>query len=190
MTTARLAEIDRQISEARLRIQEQRQLKLDLQLLEGEIAKMRQNVADLALLLEKEAQDVYKLEDATLSNLFYSLMGSKDDKLRQEEAEYFEVEAQYESTLEALAIAKYQASLINQRLIEMIDPSWQYDQLMDEKAGLLAERSEFDKELLVGLAQDMADVKPLVRSLVAILDCGRPYLAQLNKLLALFVCGR
>lgn len=87
--------------------------------------------------LNKEKQDVTKLEGTSLSSFFFSIIGKKEEKLDKERREYLAVKIQYDEHILAMKelddlIKKYDEELIKYRGVEET-----YKNLIAEKQRLL-----------------------------------------------------
>lgn len=66
---------------------------------EENLAQARKQNGELALILSEEKKDVDKLEQLSVANLFATILGTKDDKLKKERQEYLAAKLKYDAVL-------------------------------------------------------------------------------------------
>jgi hypothetical protein len=163
---SRLAELSEQLNRVR-------RIDTMLHTLQGEREELIQREAAMKSILQKEEADVERLERITLTSIFYSILGSREEQRKQEDQEAYAARLKYEAAVRQQrnceermeALKKEKASLskcqpqydnVFQDLQKLLrsDPSYA-DRLctLEEQHGeILGQLKELDEAILAGKA--------------------------------------
>ncbi|AOZ92376.1 hypothetical protein [Paenibacillus crassostreae] len=83
--------------------------------------------------LNEEEQDVEKLTGMSLSNLIYTIIGKKEEKLEQEQLELLEVKVKYDEALRTMKDIDTQIQHVQQELSTFSGWRTEYDEIMQIK---------------------------------------------------------
>ena len=91
----------------------------------------------LKVQLEKEKQDVARLEGFSLTNIFYSITGRKLEKLDQEQQEVLAAKLKYKEALETIADIEIEKNEYKMKLDPLMDSPKEYERILHEKEQLI-----------------------------------------------------
>lgn len=145
--------------------QEQKNLTIELDSLE-------QQLADYHTKLQEEKVDVEKLESVSLTNLFYTLTGQKEDKLDQEKQDVTKVQLQYQEARESVADLKEDRHHVQSKIAELGEPDLRYQQLLDEKYQHLLDRGHETGQQALTILEKLGDMKDEQTEIAEAVDAG------------------
>ncbi|MEC0110632.1 hypothetical protein P4H27_27035 [Paenibacillus taichungensis] len=135
-----------------------------LEKLNQEEAEWKRKVQQRLEHLQKEQNDVDRLNNMTLSAFFYHLIGKKEDRLEKEELELMESKAEYDTACQMLTDIQKQRSQVKQQLEGQRQYQfWQsdYKVLLGKKENVLLDKDAElqqmaeDREHLSGELQEL-----------------------------------
>ena len=88
--------LDKRLTEVREKIRYKQKLEKDLLQIKESLAAEREKCANLEKQLLKEGRDVKKLESLSLTELFLTILGSKEAQLEKERQEYLAAKLRYD----------------------------------------------------------------------------------------------
>lgn len=163
------------INEEIFELKEQLRVKEKLESLSNmvneELKKKRAQEVLLEDMLLEENKDVERLEGASISSIFLSLIGKKEEKLDKEREEYIVAKLKYKECLEAIKKLVKELEYAKKELINYIGVKEEYDKLIKDKQNLLIkEGSVRGKELKdnLNILNDLKlDIKEIEEALAA-----------------------
>ncbi len=160
--------------------QEQKNLTIELDSLE-------QQQADYHAKLQEEKVDVEKLESVSLTNLFYTLIGQKEDKLDQEKQDVTKVQLQYQEVRESVADLKEDRHHVQSKISELGEPDLRYQQLLDERYQHLLDMGHETGQQALTILEKLGDMKDEQTEIAEAVDAGmkvREKLAETQEALS------
>lgn len=124
-------------------------------MLEQEQRKCRQHEKILA----SERADVQKLEGFGLTGLFYSILGTKEERLEQERQEHLAAKLKHEDCTQAVDEARQEVERLRNELASLADVESEYGQLIEEKRQLLTQSGDQRAETLMNVSERLADLE-------------------------------
>lgn len=131
--------------------------------------EMKQN--ELYVILQKEEKDVKKLESLSLTGLFYSILGSKEEQMDKERQEYLAAKLKYDECCNTIKDLTEEISGYQKELKKYSDIDIEYQSLMKEKEELIlsshddrAHRFLEMTERISNLQADAKEVKEAIRA--------------------------
>lgn len=121
---------------------------------------------------DKEQADVDRLERLTLSSIFHTLAGSKEDKLSQEQAEAYAAALKFQAAQRQLEEVRREIEFRRQRLQENEGAPEEYDRLLHRKAEELKESDPAAAERLGKIEERIAALMARRRELQEAVDAG------------------
>ena len=112
-----LPDLSVRLSNAIEGIRRKKKLQGDVVTVERELQTASSRLASLGALLAKEEIDVQKLERTSLTALFYSVLGSREEKLEKERQELLSVQLQYQQTKHQVAYLERELAHIQAQLV-------------------------------------------------------------------------
>ncbi|HWO55376.1 MAG TPA: hypothetical protein VNM49_13440 [Paenibacillus cookii] len=153
-----------------------------LQELEKEREERRREADRWKQRLADEEKDVERLAGASLSALFFSLIGKKEEKMEREQLEVLEAKAKYDAAVRAAEDIQKQCEETDRLLRDVRYSESEYERILKEKEtillrqpGELAELAERQADLAVQL-KEMKEAVQAGRSVLHDLEQARDYL--------------
>ncbi|MBQ9846010.1 MAG: hypothetical protein IJO54_08030 [Oscillospiraceae bacterium] len=116
---------------------------------------------------DKEQKDVDRLEKGSLSSLFYSLTGKKDEMLDKETREMLKAKAEYDTAVFQLDGITRDISRYVQQKFDIKDCEAQYEALLKEKLQTMGEKDENVLQMNRQLAESEVVCRELDEAIVA-----------------------
>lgn len=106
----------------------------------------QENLSRQTITLKKEYEDVLRLENTSLTSVFYSFLGTKEDKLDKEKQEYLSAKLKFESCRKMVMQLEEEIKRQEKDLIEAGNPEQEFDDLIKSKSEQL--KTQNDPEFL------------------------------------------
>ncbi|MCJ8011781.1 hypothetical protein MUG84_08500 [Paenibacillus sp. KQZ6P-2] len=175
VANARLAELKECIRSKEKWEKRLQELERELKERESEADRWKQRLAD-------EEKDVKQLTGTSLSGLFFSIIGKKEEKLAREQLEVLEAKAKYDAALRAAEDMSKQCEEIRKQLQDVRYSDIEYERILQEKEniilqqnGELSQLSEQQADLAVHL-KEMKEAVQAGHSVLHDLEQARDYL--------------
>lgn len=174
-------EINRQLTTAKERMR--RKQKLDAMLLEATAIQNseQQRLQRCRNVLASESKDVEKLESLSLTSLFYSVLGTKNEKLDEEKQEQLAAQLKFEEALVAVDEAVNEVGRVRQELSECETAESEYEQLMSSKQQLIADGGDSRATELLELSGQLGDLQADRKELLEAIRAGEIARDQLRR---------
>ena len=105
--------------------------------------------SELKAIMESEKYDVEKLENTSIASVFYSILGSLDEHVKEERKEALAAKLKYDQSVRDLDDVKYQISKLNSERINYVDCQADHDRLYaQKKEGLIHAADETAQKIL------------------------------------------
>ncbi|MFN7249806.1 MAG: hypothetical protein ACK4M9_03355 [Anaerobacillus sp.] len=132
----------------------------------------KQKAARFKNQLSKEKKDVEKLERVSLSNIFYTIIGKKLEKLDKEQQEALAAELKYEEALETIREMEQEISVLSSELEAVINADRDYQHLLIEKERLIHDEQSIWSEQLYELSDKQAELSALIQEYKEAIQAG------------------
>jgi len=176
-------DIERKLRQAREEKEVAEKLKRKLNMAEKQLEESKNKSSKLSEVLSKEKRDVEKLEHLSLTNLFTTILGSKDDKLDKERQEYLAAKLKYEASQKSINNLEKEILSLKQQLEPLKAAEDSYQQLLKEKEELLIQQENDTAEELLSLAAEEGRLKAKVKELGEAEEAARQAILTLGGLL-------
>ena len=144
-------------------------MKAELLKQEDEVAK---KTAELEKIKQKEQLDVDKLEGKTIKALFFTLAGTKEEKLSQERQEAYVAAMKYDAAKRDLEGIVTDLRYCQEELNKLTDCEAEYEHLLEQKkSSIKQEASQRANEVML-LEKEMANLEHEITELEEALDVG------------------
>lgn len=131
--------------------------------------------------LKKEQADVARLENFSVANIFYSLIGEKLEKLDKEQQEVLVAKLKYEEALETIEDVKKELSEYNEKLALVANAQIEYEELMRQKEQLIHNNNTVWTKELVDLTEREASLSSMIKEYEEAIVAGEEAGATLKK---------
>lgn len=137
---------------------------------ELEMQKNRKN--ELNKLLNKEEKDVKKLESLSMTGLFYSILGSKEEQLDKERQEYLAAKLKYDECCNS--ISGIESEIINYReeLRKYLDLDKEYEKFSNEKQELILSKNDEKSQILIANLDKVNDLELDIKEIKEAINAG------------------
>jgi len=168
-----LNDINNRLTRAKER--SRRKQKLDSMLRESQkILKQEQrNCSRHDQILSSEKADVDKLEGLSLTGLFYSILGTKDERLETERQEYLAAKLKHEECSQAVGDAENEVERLVAELDSFQDAESEYLALIKEKEQFLAQTGDHRAKTLLEFTERLSDLEADRKELCEAVEAGR-----------------
>ncbi|WP_227764237.1 hypothetical protein [Zhaonella formicivorans] len=92
-------------------------LQRKLQATEEQLLKSKTRIKELDKLLNKEKRDVEKLEHLSLTNLFVSILGTKEERMDKEQQEYLAAKLKFDAAVSAVKELEKEKQALQEQLV-------------------------------------------------------------------------
>ncbi|MCM3617549.1 hypothetical protein M3936_08150 [Sutcliffiella horikoshii] len=138
----------------------------------------------LESLLEKEEEDVARLERFTLTSVFYSMIGKKMEKLDQEQKEVLAAKLKYTEVIETIEDVERELSEFRTLLAPIADAPIRYQTIIREKEKLIKDSNSIWSEKLYDLADKEADLQTNLNEYNEAIGAGELAVGALERALS------
>ena len=141
-------------------------------------------IRELKKALSAEQADVDRLERTSLSSIFYTLIGKKEEMLDKERMEAYAAEVKYDSAVQQLDLIRNDLYRIDSRLYEIADCEEQYAALLQQKSAALKASASADAVRISQLESELAKQQQQKRELKEAISAGLRALAIADSILS------
>ena len=178
-----LPELNKRIQE----IEEQKRLKEKLQQtlkkLGVDLASETARLEQLSRTLEKEQVDVNRLEKTSLTALFYSVLGSREDQLQKERQELLAVQLHYQQCKHQLDNLRRERESILAQLQPLLNLQSEYQRVMVEKERILTQSNDPVARDLIEISTRCANLNADIKESGEAIAAGNEVVTGLDQVL-------
>jgi hypothetical protein len=155
----------------------------DLDIVENEIREKTARLESLSSQLNKEKVDVEKLERLSLTGLFYSVLGSREQQLEVERQELLSAQLTYQRARHQIDFLLRDRDRLIERLDVLQDVDLVYDSLLSEKESLLNQSGSPVGAKLLKLTEQIAHLESDKKEVSQAITAGENVLSSLEKVI-------
>ncbi|MCP4728260.1 MAG: hypothetical protein GY863_24705 [bacterium] len=171
-------ELNRSLIEIREKVRERDRLKILLDESEKSLESESEKYVQYEKILKKELADVEKLENSSLTGLFYSILGSKEDQLEKERQEYLAAKLKFDRCSHTVDSLKKEIARLKSQLSELDGIETELKNVITEKENLIAGEGGLHLKKLTENAEKTADAESLAKELAEAVSAGKDVLAE------------
>ncbi|MCM3760768.1 hypothetical protein M3212_08200 [Alkalihalobacillus oceani] len=131
--------------------------------------------------LERERADVERLKKLSFTNLFYTIVGRRLEKMEKEQQELLQAQLKYEEALHTIEDLEEELKEIQLFLQSLSEPEQEYEQLIMEKKAYLISTDSPLTEQLSSLIDDEEEKKAQLKEYQEAITAGIKAKASLGK---------
>lgn len=158
MVDSILTALNQKLERSKLRLREKRKLTAMLAETEWQLGRATEDRTRWEARLRKENRDIAALEGMSLTGLFYSILGSKDERLEEERREALAASLKFEQAVAGVAELNAEVQTLQKRLGEFSHAEKEYEQILDEKAVYLKESGDGVAAEMMEICEQLADL--------------------------------
>lgn len=151
--------------------------------LENERLSLERRLSELKEALDKENLDVDKLENRSLSNIFYTVLGRLPEHLEKERGEALAAKLKYDRAALDLEDVRQEISKLNAERVKYNDCRREYDSLYAQKKDLLIKSDPEKAQYLLGFTEQLAVSKNRLKEIREAVSAGRDAIISLDRAL-------
>jgi len=177
----------KELSEQLARTVEQKRLKQKLErnlyAVETELQDKSARFAALSIQLDKEKVDVEKLEHMSLTTLFYSVLGSREQQLEKERQELLSAQLSYQQTKHQVEFLEQERTSLLQQLDKLADVESEYELILSKKEDLLRQSNQAVANELIALSEQIANLNSEVKEISEAIAAGNDVISGLEQVI-------
>jgi len=179
-----LEELNVQLIDVKEKLRTRRKLQAALSSARQRLAQERARCRELEGELERENADVTKLEGLSLTGLFATILGSKEEQLEKERQEVLAAKLRYDTCAHAISALEREVADLQHQLARLDDLDARYQAILDRKEELMLETGAGPASRLLQLSEPLADARSDVRELDEAISAGDQVLDGLDHAIA------
>ncbi|MDE5415510.1 hypothetical protein [Alkalihalobacterium chitinilyticum] len=135
----------------------------------------------LYLQLKKEKKDVSRLEKISLTNIFFTIMGKKLERLDKEQQEVIAAELKYKEAAETIIDLENELKELRTMLQTVVNAEVEYKSLLDEKERLIHDKHSALSRELYDLSEQETSIRSYVKEYEEAIQAGLASLSALQR---------
>lgn len=169
-------------------IAEQKRLKnkleLSLHAVKTELQDESIRLASLDAQLAKEKVDVEKLEHISLTGLFYSVLGNREQQLEKERQELLAAQLRYQQAKHQVMSLEQEQNILAQQLDKLSRIDSEYEAILSEKEKFLRQSNQNVAKELINFSEQIADLNSELREITEAITAGSDAILGLEQVTA------
>lgn len=169
-------------------IAEQKRLKnkleLSLHAVKTELQDESIRLASLDAQLAKEKVDVEKLEHISLTGLFYSVLGNREQQLEKERQELLATQLRYQQAKHQVMSLEQEQNILAQQLDKLSRIDSEYEAILSEKEKFLRQSNQNVAKELIIFSEQIADLNSELREITEAITAGSDAILGLEQVTA------
>ncbi len=178
-----LDDLNRQLIDVKEKLRMRQKVQDDLAQVRALLETERTRRNQLAENLKKENRDVEKLQGLSLTALFYTVLGGKDQQLEKERQEFLAAKLKYDACNALVYSLEHDVENLSSRLAEFGDLDLQYRTILELKEKAIAQAQNDVTRQLIELSEAQAEVQSDIRELQEAIHAGEQALAGVEEMI-------
>jgi DNA repair exonuclease SbcCD ATPase subunit len=176
-------ELNRQLMDLREKMNINSRLQKKLSSARQSLFDQRSKLSQLEAILERETKDVRRLEGLSITALFYTILGSKDQQLEKERQEYLAAKLKYDECGQAVSAIESEMSSIELRIRSLGNLEERYAALIAEKEKLVATTDNPVLKKYIDLSERLADLQSNIEEMNEAIRAGEAVIEGLGNVI-------
>lgn len=148
-----------------------------------ELSEIEETITELEKRLSDEQSDVQKLENFSLTNLFVTFLGKKEDRLDKEKQEVITVQLKLEAAMNSRKDIFQSINEWQTKLDKVMDVNRDYEQLLLTKEKLIKDSQTLYSRELYELSDQEADLQAYLSELSEAVTAGNQVMGILDQVI-------
>ena len=178
-----LPELSARLTNALAQKRHKERLERDLEALKAELKNASSRLDSLSAQLTREKVDVEKLERTSLTALFYSVLGSREEQLEKERQELLSAQLQYQQVKHQVEALQRDRDYLRQQIGDLAGVEDQYEALLAEKEAWLRQSDQVVAGKLMEIAEQGAELASQINEISEAIQAGKGTLSSLETVL-------
>ena len=176
-----LDEISRQLYDAQQKVLRLQKIDRMLEDLKQQKQAVNQKAATLKEIMEKENQDVEKLQGKNLTHMFHSMLGDLDEKLQKEQQEALSAKLKYDQTMLDLNTMEQQISELAAEREHYLGSDAMYQELYAKKKSSLLQSNSQTAQRIMYLSEQVNAVHNSITEIGEAIHAGENVMEHLRS---------
>ncbi|MBN1973942.1 MAG: hypothetical protein JW787_09915 [Sedimentisphaerales bacterium] len=176
--------LDKELMEIREKFRIRQKLLADIERTAGVLFEKREKLKDLGSVLNKENDDVKKLEGLSLTGLFHFVLGDKDLHLEKERQEFLAAKLKYDECKYSVSALEREIEGFKTRIAAIGEIDEKYKTLIKKKEQLISQSDNENLKKMIELSESIADAKLDMKELKEAISAGRIALNGLDQIIS------
>lgn len=177
-------ELNEQLSEARQAQRRRDKLDADLQRAQEDLNKDRFRLQELQAIADQEDRDVRRLEGLSMTALFLTVLGSKEDQLQKERQEYLSAHLKSRQAQHAVQVLEGDVERLQYELGRLGDVDAHLEALLEKKETLLAQSGDATARRLADLSEQLGEAQSQLKEVGEAIAAGMVARKGIDKVLS------
>ena len=178
-----MEELNRRFMEVKEKMRIKQKLLSVLNDLEQKYIEEKSRFAKLENVLQKEGKDVKKLEGLSLTGLFFTILGSKEQQLEKERQEYLAVKLKYDECNNSISAIKDQLKDTKQKMNQLKDIELQHKYILKEKENFILNNNSAVAREVIQISEEITGIQSNIRELKEAIAAGNAVLEEVNHVI-------
>ncbi len=179
-----LQKLQEQLMLAKSNVRSKRKFELMLQQAIRSVQEEQSKSSLLKATLAKEESDVGALEGLSMTALFQTVLGNRDERLKKERQEFLAAKLKYDQAMASQADAQLEVQRLRDKLLTLAEADADFQRLTDEKGTLLSNANDERAEKLLSFTEKLTDLNAHSKELQEAVQAGQAALDSLNQVRA------
>lgn len=175
-----MAELHEQLITKKKEMLEQERLEREFKSLEADRKDLIERERRFMNRLQEEKEDVEALEKMSLTNLFYTVSGRKDEKLEEEKQEVIEAQLKWKEVKQSVQEIEEDMQQIKERIQSYGDPARKYEELWGERKQFLMEKGDRKGREILEIADKLSQIEAELEEIEEAQSAGQAALSALR----------
>jgi len=176
--------INEELMRIKERMRERDRLKNLLKKNQDSLTEEKHRQEELWKVLEKEERDLHKVESLSLTGLFYSILGSREQQVEKERQEALAAKLKYDESTKSVEELERRISELVRQLAAFEGIDEQYSRVLAEKEKLLASSGGEGAARLLQYSEKMAELRADIKELEEAIHAGKRVEQELSKVVS------
>jgi chromosome segregation ATPase len=160
-----------------------KKLEQDLHATKTELRDKSVRLESLTVQLDKEKVDVEKLERTSLTALFYSILGSREQQLEKERQELLSAQLLYQQTKRQVEFLEQEQNSLLQQLDKLQNVDSEYGLLLSEKERFIQQSNQTIASELLEFSEQIANLNSEVKEINEAIIAGDSAILALDQVI-------
>lgn len=172
--------IHQQLLDARQRVERMNRLEQQLQEKKQQLASLQREMTTLEVKLEMEQEDVNKLTRMSLTNLFHTILRSKEEQLEMEQQQVLQATLELQKNKQLQEMENASIAEISEELSALRHATYEYQQLYAQQEQLFRQSTN-NNEAWQSLEQQITDAASLQQEVKEAIQAASKVLSALHN---------
>jgi hypothetical protein len=156
-------------------------LENDLHVVDEELEDKSSRFSSLGSQLDKEKIDVEKLEHISLTYLFYSVLGDREQQLEKERQELLSAQLIYQQTKNQVEYLEREKDRLSIELDKLAGTESDYDLVLSEKEKFIQQSNQIVSRELIEFSEELANLNSELKEIAEAIVAGKSVLPDLEQ---------